>query len=65
MKTKLTKEQGIIISAYTGILACNFADLHKAVEKKFGRPIFTHEFAYNKKEIKEAFKDDFMEIVSE
>ena len=33
---KLTKEQSIIISAYTGFTACNFGDLHEAVEKKLG-----------------------------
>lgn len=40
----LTKEQAVIISAYTGFTACNFGDLHEAVEKKLGRPLWMHQF---------------------
>lgn len=34
---KLTKEQAIIISAYTGYTACNFSDMHYAVQQKLDR----------------------------
>ena len=62
--TKLTKEQAIIVSAYTGFMACNFSDLHEAVEFRLGRPIFTHEFCGEElmKEIRHAFLEDFLAI---
>ncbi len=61
---KLTKEQAIIISGYTGFTACNFGDLHEAVEKKLGHPVWTHQFgdeAFSKK-VKDAFREDFLAI---
>jgi hypothetical protein len=61
---RLTAEQGIIISAYTGFLCCDFSDMHAAIEKKLGRPVFTHELGGHAMadQIKEAFKDDFLSI---
>jgi len=59
---KLTKEQAVVISAYTGVLCCDFSDMHEAVEKKFGRPAFTHEFARNEERVREAFKEDFLKL---
>lgn len=61
---RLTKEQAIIISAYTGFTACNFGDFHEAVEKKLGHPVWTHQFgdeAFAEK-VKEAFREDFLAI---
>lgn len=40
---RLTKEQSVIISAYTGFLVGNFSDMHEYIEKKMGRPVLTHE----------------------
>jgi hypothetical protein len=64
---KLTKEQAIIVSAYTGVTACNFGDLHEAVEKKLGRPVWTHQFADKEvtEEIRKAFREDFLAICYE
>ena len=64
---KLTKEQAIVLTAYTGVTCCPFSDFHKECEKRFGRPIFTHEFSSEKlcEEIKEAFKADFMDMCTE
>ena len=61
---KLTKEQAIIISAYTGFIACNFGDLHEAVEKKLGRSVWTHQFCDEdfREEIRDAFRKDFLAI---
>lgn len=60
----LTKEQAIILTAFTGILCLeNFSDYHQAVEAKLKRPVFTHEFPQLSKEIKEAFRQDFMNLV--
>ena len=64
---KLTKEQAIAITGFTGIMACkSFSDFHGDVEKRLGRPVFTHEFANKKlsEEIKELYKTDFIEMVS-
>lgn len=62
---QLDLDQAIVISAYTGIMCCNFSDMHAEVEKRLGRPIFTHEFASKRlfdHEIKPAFKDDFLAL---
>lgn len=61
---KITNEQAAIIGAYTGYLCGSFADLHAYVERKLGRPIFTHELGDKKMivEIKEAVRDDFISI---
>jgi len=64
---KLTKEQAIVITGFTGIMACkSFNDFHGDVEKRLGRPVFTHEFANKElsEEIKELYKSDFMDMVS-
>ena len=37
----MTKQELIVVSAYTGFLMCDFNDLHKYVEEKLGRPIYT------------------------
>jgi hypothetical protein len=38
--------------------------MHAAIEKKLGRPVFTHELGGHAMadQIKEAFKDDFLSI---
>lgn len=41
----MTEKEKIIVSAYTGYLLCDFSAVHKYVEEKLGRPIWTHEFA--------------------
>lgn len=64
---KLTKDQALVITGYTGILACSFSDFHEDVEKRLQRPVFTHEFAspiVNEK-IKEAYEKDFMRLIGE
>lgn len=63
---KLTKEQAIILTAFTGVLCCtSFENFHKAVEEKLGRPVWTHQFGdeYLMKQIKEAFREDFLSIL--
>lgn len=62
---KLTKEQAVVISAFTGVLACDFGDMHEYIEKKLGRPVFTHEMASEKvmEEIKAATKQDFLSLI--
>lgn len=67
MTPKLTKEQAITISGYTGVLICEFEDLHKDVEKRLGRPVLTHEFADGEfwSEVKALYRDDFINLAPE
>jgi len=55
-------EQAVVLSAYTGFLFCPFDKMHEAIEKKLGRPIFTHELAseHVTNEIQAAFKEDII-----
>lgn len=60
---KFTKEQAIIISGYTGIMACKFGDLQEDVEKRLGRPVWTHEFGSEaglNETIRELYRADFI-----
>ena len=60
----MTHREKVIISAYTGVLMCNFGDVHEYIEKILGRPVWTHELADEKvwNEIKEASKSDFIAL---
>lgn len=59
---KLTKEQSVIISAYTGYLCCPFSDLQKYAETKLGAGIGTISMLIFKEELKEKSKEDFLKI---
>jgi hypothetical protein len=60
----MTKREGAIISAYTGILTGEFSDFHEYAEEIIGRPIFTHDFASQElaKEIKKKSNNDFINM---
>lgn len=62
---KLTIEQAVIIMGYTGTVIARFSDFHKDVEKRIGRPVFTHEFGNKdmEKQIKELYKEDFLKLM--
>ncbi len=60
--TPLTFEQAIVVSGYTGFLACNFEHLHADLEKRMGRPVFTHEIPALEEEMKALYRDDFFAI---
>lgn len=62
---KLTQEQALAISGFTGILACKFSDFHEDVEKRLGRPVWTHEFGTKALmlEVKEAYRQDFLDMI--
>lgn len=60
----MTYQECVIVSAYTGVLMCDFADLQNYISEKLGEPIWTHELA-NKailEKIKAAVKPDFMAL---
>ena len=61
---RMTKQERIIVSAYTGVLMCNFDDMHEYIEKKLGRPVWTHEMASNEflDEVRNATRDDFLAL---
>lgn len=61
----MTKHEAAIISAYTGILCCQFSDFHKYVETLYERPVFTHEMAAYSfaNELKYKSESDFLKIV--
>lgn len=67
MTPKLTKEQAIIVSGYTGFLICQFSDLQNDVEKRMGRPVWTHEFGDKdfSESVAELYKDDFIDLAPE
>lgn len=67
MTQKLTKEQAIIISGYTGFLICPFSDLHADVERRLGRPVWTHEFGSEQfaESIKTLYRPDVLELAPE
>lgn len=59
--TKLTKKQAVVISAYTGFLCCRFSDMHAEIERRLGRPVYTHEMgSIMDSEIRPAFRADFV-----
>lgn len=60
----MTKHEKVVVSAFTGVLMCDFDDLHSYIEEKLGRPVFTHELADKQiaEEIKLAAKDEFLAI---
>ena len=64
MVQELTKEQAIIVSGFTGYAACAFGHLHEDVEKRLGRPVWTHEFANKEfaEEVRDVYRHDFLEM---
>lgn len=60
----MTKQEKIIVSAYTCYLMCDFSDLHKYIEEKLGRPVWTHELANEDVHelIREKTRDDFVKL---
>lgn len=60
----MTKQEKLIVSAYTGVLMCDFADMQRYIEKKLGRSVFTHEMGcpHVWEEIKRVVHPDFMEL---
>ena len=63
---KLTKEQAVIISGFTGILCGEFSDFHADVEKRLGRGVQTFEFGIKSfiTEVKKLYEADFIELAT-
>jgi hypothetical protein len=62
---KLTKEQAIVITGFTGITACQFGDFHGDVERRLGHSVFTHEFGNKRfmEKIQELYREDFLSML--
>lgn len=60
----MTNKEKIIVSAYTGVLMCDFDEMHRYIEKKLNRPVWTHELADEKivEKIRDATRSDFLSI---
>lgn len=59
---KMTKEQAVIVTGYTGVLACEFSDFHADLERRAGRSVWTHEMA-DRGWITPLYRDDFLALV--
>lgn len=64
----MTDQEKAVVMAYTGICMLSgekFGIFHQYVEKIMGRPIWSHEFATLKNEIREASYEDFLAICAD
>lgn len=65
----MNKSEAVIIQAMTGISFGGelFSEFHQYVEKKFNRPVWTHEMAEKKfwEKLKELAMDDFISLVND
>lgn len=62
---KLTEEQCVVLTAFTGVMMVEWPAFQVYAEKILGRPIFTHEFGSYEvlAQIREAARDDFMALL--
>lgn len=63
----MTKNEKLVLTAYTGILMCDFSEFHEYAEKLLGRPVQSLEMATNSfwEAMKEKTKDEFMKIIGD
>lgn len=59
---KLTKEQAIVLTGFTGIMHGSFSDFHEDVERRIGHGVFTHMFADKTfaSKVKDMYSEDFL-----
>lgn len=57
---KLTRQQAIVVSGYTGILACDINELKRDVSERLNMTCMSHHLATKEESIKLAYKDDFI-----
>ena len=62
----MTLHERVIVSAYTGYLMCDFSHVHKYIEEKMGRPVWTHEMRASNKSFREELtkrvRPDFLKL---
>lgn len=59
----MTKKEAIVLSAFTGVLLCDFDDYQKYVENLFGCTLSTGELLMLKEDIQEKAREDAMKIL--
>lgn len=59
----MTKREGAVLSAYTGILLCDFSYFYKYLEEILGRQVFTHEIPFLSDKIREKAEPEFKSIM--
>ena len=59
--SKLTKEQAIIITGFTGLSACYINDFLQDLESRLGEPVYTHQLGDKDfmDKVKELYRKDF------
>jgi len=64
-RRKLLARWPIVVTGFTGVLACSFDRFHEDAERVMGHPIWTHQFgdADFAERIKEAYRAEFLELV--
>ena len=64
---RLTKEQAVVISAYTGYLMVPFAEMHADIERRLGHPVFTASLASKetRKTVMSLYRNDFIDLCIE
>lgn len=62
----MTKHESIVLSAYTGVLMCDFLDMHKYIEQIMGRSVFDYELGKEDvcDEIRRLTKPDYCKIIN-
>lgn len=60
----MTDRERLVVSAYAGVLMCDFAKFQSYVEELRGRPVFTHEMGLpdTYEEIKRKCQSEFMAL---
>ena len=60
----MTYKECVIVSAYTGYMLCDFDDLHKYIEEKLCRPVWSHELANSDviQSIRDAVRPEFLAL---
>lgn len=60
----MTQQERLVVSAYTGYLMTDWGLLHRFIEERLGRPVWTHEFADEKllEEIRAKIKPEFLAL---
>ena len=64
----MTDREKAIVMAYTGVCMLKedkFNIFHKYVEEVIGRPVYTHELGELREKIREASKEDFLNLCKE
>ncbi|MBP1589123.1 MAG: hypothetical protein ILO10_02885 [Kiritimatiellae bacterium] len=60
----MTQQERLVVSAYTGFLMTDWPLVHKFIQERIGRPIWTHQFADEKlwEKIRERLKPEFLAL---